>query len=269
MAREVGNANVVIAIIDGQPAHHPDFSPLIRSSTLTSGSEDAHHATFVAGVLFARRGTRAPAICPGCTPMVHPIFGREPQPGAAMPRASPDDLAAAIGESVRRGADVINLSVAVAQPSTRSEPQLRAALDFAARAGCMVVAAAGNQSLLGSSPITRHSWVIPVAAFDATGRPLHETNLGASVGRQGLGGPGVGVRSLGPRGGYVLGGGTSAAVPFVTGAIGLLLSAFPTVSRYELRQALTAKTANGRASVVPRLLDAESTYAYVARAVAA
>ncbi len=53
------------------------------------------------------------------------------------------------------------------------------------------------------------------------------SNLGSSIARRGLMAPGDAVTSLGTNGQTVTSGGTSAATPFVTGAIALLWSIFP------------------------------------------
>ena len=73
-------------------------------------------------------------------------------------------------------------------------------------------------------------------ACDFRGRPIPESNLGRSIGSRGLTAPGEAITSLGPAGALTLGG-TSVAVPFVTGAIALLLSEFPSVTPAEIRLA--------------------------------
>ena len=93
-------------------------------------------------------------------------------------------------DQIARGARVINLSSALVRPSPKGESKLNEAFNHAAQRGVITVAAAGNQGAVGSSAITRHPWVIPVAACDTQGRPLNESNLGSSIGRRGLGGPG-------------------------------------------------------------------------------
>jgi subtilisin family serine protease len=153
------------------------------------------------------------------------------------------------------------MSAALAQPSTKAERSLEEALDQAARRGAIVVAASGNQGTLGSSAITRHPGVIPVAAFDQRGRPLDSTNLGNSLGRRGLGAPGEEVTSLGTDGKPYTFAGTSAAAPFVTGAIALLWSEFPAATAVDVRIAVTqASSPTRRATVVPPLLDAWAAY---------
>jgi subtilisin family serine protease len=259
MTRGEGDPSVVVAMIDGPIGRHPDLSADVTSTPDHAMSVANDHALMVAGILFARRGTPAPAICPGCTPLVRPIFGPDDLLSSS-PAASSKDLSAAIRDCVDRGADVINLSLALAQPTVRTDPGLDAALNVAARRGCMVVAAAGNQSVLASSPITRHPWVVPVAAFSLQGAPVGRTNLGAYVGRRGVGGPGEEVLSLAANAGYAIGGGTSTAVAFVSGVLGLVLSALPTVSRPQLRRLLAERRSGRSASVVPPLLDAEAVY---------
>ena len=171
-----------------------------------------------------------------------------------MPSATPQELAAAIIECIDAGAQVINLSLALAQPSTKGEQALEEALNQAVRRGVIVVAAAGNQGTLGSTAITRHPWVIPVVACNLQGRPMNESNVGSSIGRRGLSAPGDGVTSLSPQGQPLTLGGTSVAAPFVTGAIALLWSEFPAASAAQIKLAITQAGAPRRASVVPPLL---------------
>jgi subtilisin family serine protease len=163
-------------------------------------------------------------------------------------------------ESIEAGAQVLNLSVALAHPSSRGQCDLEEALNYAAQRGVIVVAAAGNQGALGSSPITRHPWVLPVAAYDRAGRPMTQSNLGQSIGRRGLGAPGDQITSLGAEGNPLTFGGTSAAAPFVTGTVALLWSAFPAATAAEIKVAVTHASAARRTAVVPPLLDAWAAY---------
>ena len=265
-----GSTETVIGLMDGPVAiNHPDLAgESVRGIAGERGAGCAHsgsaactHGTFTAGILSAKRGSPAPAICPGCTLLVHPIF-KEGAPGnGAVPSATPAELAEAIVECIEAGARVVNLSAAFAQPSSRGERELKEALDYAARLGVIVVAAAGNQGTLGSSVITRHPWVIPVAACDLRGRPVGQTNLGSSVGRRGLMAPGDGVVSLGAEGEPLTSGGTSVAAPFVTGTIALLWSMFPRASVAEVKHSVMMSAyGRRRTTIVPPLLDAWSSY---------
>jgi subtilisin family serine protease len=122
------------------------------------------------------------------------------------------------------------------------------------------VAAAGNQGTLGSSAITAHASVIPVAACDLAGRVLRESNLGSSIGRRGLMAPGVGITSLGANGTAQKLSGTSVAAPLVTGAIALIWSQFPTASAIEIKLAVMQAASGRRRTVTPMLLDAFAAY---------
>jgi len=176
-----------------------------------------------------------------------------------MPSASPHELVDAVIDCVEAGARILNLSLALATPSPNAEPKLAQALDYAAAHGTLVVAAAGNQGTVGGSAITRHPWVIPVVACDLAGRPLAVSNLGSSIARRGLMAPGEAVTSLGPNGQPFTSGGTSAATPFVTGTLALLLSMFPEASAAQAKLA-TRRADVRRAAIVPPMLDAWSAY---------
>jgi subtilisin family serine protease len=275
MERTSGRPEIVIALIDGPVLmDRPDrWGSNVRqlgsglSATCTQPTSGAcMHGTFVAAMLSARRGSAAPAICPDCSLLVRPIFAETNAGNGVMPSATPEELAAAIVEAVEAGARVINLSAALAQPSTRGERSLKEALDSAMARGVIVVAAAGNQGMLGSSAITRHPWVIPVAGCDPRGRPTGESNFGSSTGRRGLSAPAENITSIGTDGQPTSFGGTSAAAPFVTGTVALLWSEFPAASASAVKHALLGTGGARRDSVVPPLLDASAAYRAMAAA---
>jgi subtilisin family serine protease len=264
MARANGRPEISIGLIDGPVAlDHPDLAAEnIREvpGKLPAACTDVRnaactHGTFIAGILHAKRMSVAPAICPGCTLLVRPIFSEAPANGEQMPSASATELADAIFDAISAGARVINLSVAVEGQSPAGGRSLQEAIDFALRCGVVVVAAAGNQGAVGGSVITRHPWVIPVVAYDLRGRPMGISNVGASIGRCGLGAPGEAVTSLGMNGPLTMGG-TSAATPFVTGAVALTWSEFPSATAAEVRSAVTQAAAPRRTTIVPPLLNA-------------
>ena len=245
MERTGGRPEVVVGLVDGPIAmNHPDLTRDIREvpgkmsgSCTQTNSAACLHGTFVAGILCAKRGSAAPAICPNCTLLAYPIFAETASGNTDMPSAMPEDLTAAILACIEAGARILNLSLALMQSSSKGERALGEALDHAARRGVLIVAAAGNQGTIGSTVITGHPWVIPVAACDLRGKPVNESNLGHSIGRRGLLAPGEQITSLGAEGKPLTLGGTSAAAPFVTGAIALGWSEFPAATAAELRLA--------------------------------
>lgn len=262
-----GRADVVVGLVDGPVAvEHPDLATAnvrtlgdARVACRDTGSASCRHGTFVAGILAARRGARAPAIAPDCTLLVRPVFLEVGAVGQ-QPSATPRELAKAIVDCVDAGALILNLSVALAERSFGADRHVVEALGYTARRGVLAVAAAGNQGEMAGSAITRHPWVIPVVACDRAGWPLEQSNLSRSIGSRGLAAPGQGVASLAPGGDPAVSAGTSVAAPFVTGAAALLWSAFPDASAMEVKRALLSSPVGRRRTVVPPLLDAWGAY---------
>jgi subtilisin family serine protease len=268
-----GKPEIVVGVIDGPVSvTHPDLAETsfkqVRSAPVFSCSRSdsfaCAHGTMVVGILAAKRDSGAPGICPGCSFSVYPVFQEEPvrggSPRPGMLFATPDTLAKAITAMIDSGARVVNLSAAVRLAAANNQRTLEDALDLAAQKGVLMVAAAGNEGLLGSSPITRHRWVIPVAGCDRAGRPYAYTNAAPSTARQGVSAPAVGVTTLREDGGFTSFEGTSAATPFVTGTIALLISLFPDRPTGEIRRAVTTPDGTAGRNLFPRLLDATAAY---------
>jgi len=222
-------------------------------------SAACRHGTFVVGMLKGIRGSSAPAICPDCRLLIRPIFPEEAV-GDEGPVARTRDVASAIIECVNAGAQIVNISAATPAPTTGNDSDLDDALSFAVRRGVLVVAAAGNQASVGSSALTRHAGVIPVAAYDSRAVLMPQSNVGIEVGKHGLGAPGEGITSLASNGPSITLAGTSFAAPFVTGTIALLWSLFPSANAAEIKYSLRAGAARWSRSVVPPLLDAWGAY---------
>ncbi|HEX2314992.1 MAG TPA: S8 family serine peptidase, partial [Thermomonospora sp.] len=194
MARGQGAPAVTVGLLDGPvAAGHPGFAagalrampghPLAAEAT---GGAAQRHGTMVAGVLASRRGGPAPGVCPGCPLLVRPVFDE----GQAVTDAR--RLADGIVELVGAGARLINISAGFPVPPLLADTVLTPALDHAAAHGVLVVAAAGNESRIGGSPLVSHPWVLPVAACDSGGSPLPGGTVGASIGRRGVTVPGGG-----------------------------------------------------------------------------
>jgi subtilisin family serine protease len=268
MDRTRGTPEIKVGLIDGPVARdHADLaeSPIReitangRASCQNVRSSACLHGTFVAGILSARRGSVAPAICPACTLLVRPIFSEDSLRGKYEPSTNPDELAAAVLDCISAGAHVINLSLAIVRPSMDAERTLKSALDHAMLRGVIIVAAAGNQKIVGSTVISRHPWVIPIAACNPEGLISPYSNVGLSIGARGLRAPGDGVCSSGADGQSFPSSGTSVAAPFVTGTIALLWSMFPSAKAQDIKLVVTQATVR-RASIVPPLLDAWTAY---------
>src|SRR3984957_14936389 len=170
MSLTSGRSEVVVGMVDGPvAADHPDLAQTnIQELPGKTGAACAQissaacvHGTFVAGILSAKRGSAAPAICPDCTLLVNPVFSEAATGSAAQPSSTPEELAAAILNCIEAGARIVNLSLAVTRSSSKGERALKLALDHAARLGVVIVAAAAikaqsgarsSRVILGSSP---------------------------------------------------------------------------------------------------------------------
>jgi subtilisin family serine protease len=269
MRRTAGRPEIIVALIDGPvltkeskqwSSHLRHITGTVLSKCDQPDSAACMHGTFVASMLAANRGTQATGICPDCTLLVRTIFPEALNAKTQVPVAAPGALAAAIVDSVRAGARVLNMSVGLAQPSCKGEREIQEALDYAAERGAIPVVAAGNQGTVGGSQMTCHAWSIPVVSCDLSGRPTAESNLGNSIARHGVTAPGENIVGLGPDGDLRSLAGTSVAVPFVTGAIALLWSEFPTASASEVKLAVRQRPLGRRSSLVPPVLNAWAAY---------
>ena len=76
-----GRSEIVVGMVDGPiAADHPDLAETniqelpgkTSAACAQTRSAACVHGTFVAGILSAKRGSTAPAICPDCTLLVNP-----------------------------------------------------------------------------------------------------------------------------------------------------------------------------------------------------
>lgn len=262
-----GSPNIVIGLIDGpiQNSHHDleknNLIEISSSSCLIKDSIACQHGTFIAAILKAKRGTNAPSICPDCTLVIKSIFNERLSQNEIMPTSSAKILSLAILECINAGAKLVNLSLALSSPTISDEIELNNVLDYAQSKGIIIVAAAGNQGTIGSSQITRHNWVIPVAASDTEGKPTLISNLSHTIGQNGFLAPGEKITSLGTNGKSLTLSGTSVATPIVTGIIALLWSKFPHLPAQEIKNALNI--VRRKRTLVPPLVDADSSLQYL------
>jgi thermitase len=144
------------------------------------------------------------------------------------------DTAEGIQWAADHGADIINISL---QFNTGTVA-LQNAVDYAAGAGVLVVAAAGNTGYnCGPAPATvcfpaRWSNVVAVSA-------TNDDDLRSTVSRYGpevdIAAPGESILSTFRNGGFGLLGGTSMASPHVAGVAALMLSLNPSLTATQLR----------------------------------
>ena len=274
-----GNPDIKIGLIDGPlDFTHAAFegsriravkeSQLVACKSATSLA--CRHCTFVTAILCAKRGSSAPAICPGCTLLLRPVFTNETlrtnnkgvNKDIIVPSATPEELSEAIIEVVDGGAHIINLSLGLSTSSLMTYPMLHEAYDYARRHEAIILAASGNQGNVGGVSILNNQWIIPVAACNEYGLLDPISNIGQSIGIRGLMAPGINITSASSGGGYVQMSGTSFAVPFVTGALGLLWSIFPNARTAEVIRAIRPAISSygPPKSIIPPLINIEAAY---------
>jgi len=263
-----GSPEIVIGAIDGPvKLNHPDFQGsrirTAKESQLVAckiaNSLACMHGTFIAGILCAKRGGYAPAICSGCEVVLRPIFlEKDSNNNGIAPASTPEELVIAIFETIDAGTKVINLSLELSTSSLTVHPELKEAYDYACQKGVIVVVASGNKGNIGSVPLLNHPWVIPVVACNEHGELSRESNIGPSIGKRGVMAPGMNITSTSPDGQYIQMSGTSVAAPFVTGAIALLWSEFPKATATEIRQAIIGATTHHRRTITPPVFNAEA-----------
>ena len=165
-----------------------------------------------------------------------------------------DDVAAAIVYAADNGAQVINMSWG----DTVNAFIIEDAVAYAYARGCVMVAAAGNDSSVGSWYPAGLKTVISVAALGKEKHLSGVSNFGATID---IAAPGEEILSTDLNGGYQHLSGTSMAAPHVSGVAALVVSAHPNYSNTEVRDTLIATA--GQLFVSP-LVGAGSLDAYTA-----
>lgn len=233
-------SGVRVAVLDtGLDAGHRVFDglDLVAWADVAEGSEEPvdhdGHGTYVASLLAGGRPLRGAA--PKVELIAVKVFDREG-------RASDLAVAEGVRFAVAQGADVIGMSLGGDRfplLGTATEDAVRVAV----AAGVLVVAAAGNEGP-DNADVRSPASVQGAIAVAAVGRDLRVADF-SSRGAAGGGGliglgprtapdqkpevsaPGVGINGAWRGGKYASADGTSAAVPFVAGALALVLQAHP------------------------------------------
>jgi hypothetical protein len=219
-----GDPRIRIAVVDlGLDHTHPELKGrIVDSVDLGAGDSDpmslsVPHGTAVAGIIAAT--------CPRCS-----LLGIKIADDRG--RVSSSDLpAGGIRWAVDHEARVINLS-----GSWYPSKNLSAAVLYAWRHRAVVVASAGNGDDWSPVYPAGYSETVAVGAADSRGARLAYSAFGPFLDVLSP----APVVSTGPRGSYVAFGGTSAAAPVVSAALGLLFSLHPELSAPQAVAALKA-----------------------------
>ena len=140
-----------------------------------------------------------------------------PGPPRSTGRCSALALAKGIIWAADRGAQIINISIEIREPS----PELERAVNYAWRQGSLIIAAAGNHG--SESPVypAYYENTVAVAATDQNDALVPLSNYGDWVD---LAAPGFNIYSTLPSDSYGYKSGTSFATAYVSGLAALLFS---------------------------------------------
>ncbi len=200
--------------------------------------DNVGHGSMVCGVIAAQtdNGRGVASIAPGAT--ILPIRCFTATPGHVGGYVS--NLISGLNFAVENGADIINMSWGVTQESA----SLKTAVDAAYQAGCILIAAAGND---GGAGIPRYpaAWdnVISVGATDASGNLTYYSQRVTTVdvcAPGGSGGSPIVSLDYASNTRYASKVGTSFSSPMVAAAAALLLEADPTMTQGDFLALLKA-----------------------------
>ncbi|MCW3067214.1 MAG: Proprotein convertase in/kexin type 6 [Solirubrobacterales bacterium] len=227
--RVTEGAGVTVAIVDtGVDASHPDLAgSVIPGPDLVTGDGDPRdengHGTAVAGVVGAHEGNGIgiEGVAPASKLLAIRVL-------AANGSGNTGTAAAGIDAAVARGAQVINLSLGSGPTVTQvllPDDRLTQAIERAAAAGVVIVAAAGNDALpLCEQPVVRQR-ILCVGAVGRSDTRSSYSNFGLRVDVVAPGGDRDGpIVTTVAGGGYEGWTGTSFATPMVSGVAALLVS---------------------------------------------
>jgi type VII secretion-associated serine protease mycosin len=264
--RKTKGKGVMVAVIDtGVRAYHPDLKGRVLKGVDFVGRDynagDANgHGTHVAGIIAATANNRrgVAGLAPKAKILPVRVLDGNGNGNTAM-------VAAGIVYATRRGADVINLSLA----GVTADAQTQAAIRYAIRKGVVVLAAAGNAGC--GAPTTypaAYPNVIGVGAIDRNGNVAPYSNCGSYVDVVAPGSNIISTTTYRPSPtlgcGYGVSycrlDGTSMATPYASASAALLIAR----SKRHLRPSQVRRIMTKRATDIgPRGRDAMSGYGLV------
>jgi subtilisin family serine protease len=240
---------VTVAVLDTWVDNvHPDFGNRVSAGVTCSGGRCVPganqpdtcepHGTHVSGIIASVHYGVAPEA------KVLPIRVLTSHSGTCAAEAA--DVALGIRYAIAHGIRIINVSLGSTYPLADPGKVLPAAVSAAAKAGALVVVAAGNGRAAAVQTYGKDAFT--VAALGPSGDIASYSQQGTGVDIAAPGGdapdgncdPAVCVVSTWQDGGYASDAGTSMAAPFVSGTAALLLSQNPRRGMADVRKTIVA-----------------------------
>ncbi len=204
---------VTIAILDTGVENHPAITATVVRTELVPLPDDPAaqngHGTAVASLIVGSHQL-VPGVAPGAD-----LLSIRVADDAGVSNSF--TLARGIMDAIDAGAQIINISMG----SYGDSPLLHDAVQAAADAGVVIVAAAGNDAMPALAYPAAYPEVLGVGAVDATGTHLDFSNTGDGIAASA---PGFGINAAWTGDSLVSFSGTSASVPIVGGAIAATMS---------------------------------------------
>lgn len=231
---EKGKPEVIVAVLDtGIDLNHPDLKENVIAGYdfVNNDSEpmdDNGHGTLVAGVIVARGDNNEGIAGVSWYSKIMPIkITNKEGIGDYF------TLAQGIIYAVDNGARIINLSIG----GYAYSELLKEAVDYGLNGGCVLVAGVGDKNT--NTPVypADYEGVIGVAATDPEDKIFSQSNYGEFID---LYAPGVEIYSTALNGEYAYRSGSSLASAYVSGLVGLVLSADSSLTYEEVKKILYA-----------------------------
>lgn len=227
----VSGSSMIVAVVDtGVDYNHPDLSGVVIKgrdyvNNDTDPMDDHGHGTHVAGIIAAKHNGS------GISGVAHGSKILAVKSASASGSVSWAALASGVRYAADNGAKIINVSLAFSAPSFLG----KAAVDYAASKGALVIGAAGNHG--ASSLIYPAAYPSVVAVGNTTSADTRNPSSGFGSWVD-IAAPGTGIYStmLGNTYGNMTG--TSQATPHVAGAAAVLWSQNPGWTAAQVRQRL-------------------------------
>ena len=208
---------VTVAVIDtGICASHPDLDGRVLSGwdfvqNDAFPLDENGHGCFVSGIIAANTNNGIGISGLASNAQIMPLRALD-----ASGSGTYTDVAAAIVYAADNGARIVNLSLG----GPGSSATLASAVNYAVSKGVILVAAAGNDGMLGVSYPAAYPQVVAVGSIDSDLQPSYFSNYGPQID---IWAPGSAILSLRLDGTYGTGSGTSFAAPYVAGAQAIYL----------------------------------------------
>lgn len=228
------NKNITVAIIDtGVDADHEDLAGIVsdKGADWTGNrsvvTDSDGHGTFLAGIVGAITGNGKGVSGVANVSLLPERVGTN-KTGIVATRS-----AVAIQHAADNGARIILMGYG----GPGQSPAEEAAISYAARKGCILIAPAGNDASNEGHYPSDYSEVISVGSTAKTDGLSYFSNYGIFVE---LVAPGEGIISTWPDDRYQTATGTSPAAALVAGTAALILEVDPSLDRYQVREILSS-----------------------------